>query len=108
MLVEWLRKAPTSVVIAVIVVCGIISVSVLGAFVVLSINGVDTSDLRQWIQTIGITVVLPLLGVNTLTGLVSAKSASRAEDQTNGQLTQLVADVAALKAQGQQKGPTDG
>lgn len=99
MLVEWLKKAPTAVTIAVILVTGLLGLGVLLSYVMLSVNGVDTSDFRQWVQTLGILVIGPLVGVNTVTGLVSAKSASRAEDQTNGQLTALKAENDALRAQ---------
>lgn len=96
---DWLRKAPTAVVVAVIIVCGVIACGVLAAFVVLSLNGVDTTDLRQWIQTIGITVILPLLGVNTIASIAGAKSASSAEDNTNGIHEQKDAQIARLTSQ---------
>lgn len=81
---DWLKKAPTAVVVAVIVTCGVIVLGVFGAITALMLNGVDTTELRQWIQTIGITIILPLLGINTVASVVGAKSASNAEDQTNG------------------------
>lgn len=96
---DWLRKAPTAVVVAVITVCGVLALGVLAAFVVLSLNGVDTTELRQWIQTIGITVILPLLGINTVASAVAAKSASAAEDQTNGIHEQKDAQIARLTSQ---------
>lgn len=96
---DWLRKAPTSVVVTVVVVCGVLGLGVLAAFVTLSINDVDTTELRQWIQTIGITVILPLLGVNTLASVVGAKSSSNAEDNTNGIHEQKDAQIARLTAQ---------
>lgn len=82
-----------------IAVCGLLALGVLAAFVVLSLNGVDTADLRQWIQTVGITIVLPLLGINTVASVVSAKSASAAEDHTNGHLAAKDTEVAALRKQ---------
>lgn len=93
---DWLRKAPTAVVVTVIVVCGVMALGVLGAFVLLSINGVDTTELRQWVQTIGITVILPLLGINTMASVVGARSSSNAEDNTNGINTAKDAKIAAL------------
>lgn len=91
---DWLKKAPASVVVALIAVCGVLCVSVLTAFVILSIRGIDTTDLRQWIQTIGVTIILPLLGVNTVTGIIAAKSSSNAEDQTNGLHTAQMVKIA--------------
>lgn len=93
---DWLRKAPTAVVVTVVIVCGMLGLGVLAAFVLLSINGTDTTELRQWIQTIGITVILPLLGVNTLASVVGARSSSNAEDNTNGIHAAKDAKIAAL------------
>lgn len=103
---EWLRKAPTAVTVTVIAVTGLLGLGVLAAYVILSANGVDTADFRQWVQTLGILVIGPLVGVNTVTGLVSAKSASRAEDQTNGQLTARDARIATLEDQVKKMGGT--
>lgn len=105
-MVEWLKKAPTSIIIVMIIVCGVIALGVLGAFVLLSIQGVDTTDLRQWVQTLGILIFGPLLGVNTVTGIVAARSASRAEDQTNGQLTTRDERIAELEDRVQRLGGT--
>lgn len=98
MIMEWLRKAPTAVVVTVVVVCGVLGLGVLGAFVTLSVNGVDTTELRQWVQTIGITVILPLLGVNTLASVVGARSSSNAEDNSNGRLESRDKEIAELRA----------
>lgn len=98
---DWLKKAPTAVVVSMVALCGVLAMAVLGAYVVLSIYGQpsSTSDFRQWVQTIGITLVLPLLGINTVASVVGAKSSSNAEDNTNGRLTALQDENAALKAQ---------
>lgn len=98
-LMDWLKKAPTALVVAVFCLCGVLALGVLGAYVVLSINGIDTSDFRQWVQTIGILVVGPLLGVNTVAAVSGAKSASNAEDNTNGRLTARDERIAALESQ---------
>lgn len=98
MLMEWLRKAPTVVLITIIIVCGVITLGVLAAFVILSIQGVDTAELRQWIQTVGILLVTTMTGGTLATGLVSARSSSRAEDNTNGNLTRKDDRIEALDA----------
>ena len=104
MLMAWLRKAPTAVVVTVIITCGLLALGVLAAFVVLSINGQDTTDFRNWVQTIGVVFILPLLGINTVASVVGAKSASAAEDQTNGihaakdrQIAQLTSELRAAR-----------
>lgn len=99
MLMDWLRKAPTAVVVTIIAVCGLLAAGVLAAFVVLSLNGVDTTGLQNWIQVIGITIVLPLLGINTVASISGAKSASAAEDQTNGIHAAKDRQIAELTAQ---------
>lgn len=109
MIMDWLRKAPTPVVVSTIAVCGVVAVSVLAAFVLLSINGVDTSEFRMWINTVGQLVVFPLLGVTAVASTSAARSASRAEDQTNGQLTARDERIAELEARLRQlEGPGAG
>jgi NADH:ubiquinone oxidoreductase subunit 6 (subunit J) len=99
MIMEWLRKAPTAVVVTVIVMCGLVSVAVLGVFLMLSLNGVDTTEFRQWINTVGQILVFPLLGTATVASIAAAKSSSRAEDQTNGQLTARDEEIERLRAE---------
>lgn len=83
---NWLKKAPPGVVIAVIVVCGAGFIATLGAFVVLEINGADTADFRAFVNTLANLIMLPLVGVGTVAATAAARSASNAEDQTNGML----------------------
>lgn len=99
MFMDWLKKAPTAVTVAVIITCGLLVAVLIGAFVVLEIEGADTAEFRQWVNTIGTLVVFPLLGINTVASLQSARSASRAEDQTNGQLTARDEQIAALQSE---------
>jgi hypothetical protein len=96
---DWLKKAPTSVVITVIATCGVLALGLVTAFVVLTINGADTTEFRQWINTVGQILVYPLLGTATLASVQAARSASKAEDAGNGQLHQrdeLIERQAAL------------
>lgn len=99
MIVDWLKKAPTSVVITVALVCVVGVLGVLGGFVALSIAGQPTDDYRAFINTLANLLVYPLLGVGTLGSIVAAKSASKAEDNSNGKLTALQEENAALRAQ---------
>lgn len=103
---EWLKKAPTTVVVTVIVTCGLLVLALLAAFVLLTLQGADTTELRQWIQTLGTLFLFPLLGITTVASVSGARSSSRAEDQTNGHLTSLDAalaekdrEIAALRRQ---------
>lgn len=99
MFMDWLRKAPTSVVIAVIAVCGVITLGLLAVYTVLTLNGSDTAEFRQWLITVGVSIILPLLGVNTIGTISAARSASNAEDQTNGHLTALKAENERLETE---------
>lgn len=96
---DWLKKAPTAVVVTLIAMVTLIVLGVLGAFVTLQLNGQDTTELRQWINALGIPLITSLLGINTVASVQAARSASSAEDQTNGQLTARDAEIASLKAQ---------
>lgn len=96
---KWLSKAPTSVTIAIVAVCGVLATVIILAYVVLTINGADTSEFRQWVQTLGQLLVYPLLGTSAVASVAAARSSSNAEDNTNGRLTALQEENAALRAQ---------
>jgi fructose-specific phosphotransferase system IIC component len=98
-LMEWLKKAPTAVTVTVILVCGLLALSIVGAYVVLTINGADTTEFRQWVQTIGQLLVYPLLGTTAVASVAAARSSSKAEDNTNGNLTALQNEVRELREQ---------
>ncbi len=94
---DWLKKAPTAVVVTMILVCGVLAVSVLVAYVWLAAHGADTTEFRQWVNTIGQLILLPIAGGGTIAAVSAARSASRAEDQTNGQLHRRDAEIAELR-----------
>lgn len=96
---EWLKKAPTSVVVAVLIVCVVGVLGVVGGFVALSLAGVPTDDYRAFVNTLANLLIYPLLGLGTLGSVVAARSASRAEDNSNGKLTALEQENAVLRAQ---------
>lgn len=108
MIMDWLKKAPTSVTIAVVAVCGVLAVGVLAAYVVLSVNGVDTTEFRQWVVTVGQLLVYPLLGTTAVASVAAARSASAAEDNSNGQLTERDEKIAALEAELRRRNYNDG
>jgi hypothetical protein len=98
MLMDWLRKAPTVVTVTVIIVCGLLAVSLVGAFVLLTINGEDTTEFRQWVSTIGQLLVYPLVGTAAVASVAAARSSSKAEDNTNGTLTEKDQTIAGHEA----------
>jgi ABC-type Fe3+-siderophore transport system permease subunit len=87
MLMEWLKKAPATVVVTVLLVGVLGFLGLLGGFVALTLAGEDTTDYRTFVQMIASLVMLPIGGLGTIAAVSAAKSASRTEDQTNGQLT---------------------
>lgn len=99
MIMDWLRKAPSAVTVSVIVVCGLLALGVLGAYVVLALEGADTTEFRQWVQTVGQLLVFPLLGTTAVASVAAARSSSRAEDQTNGALHERDDRIAALESE---------
>lgn len=103
---EWLKKAPTAVVICFFVLTTVLALGVLGAYVILSLQGdpADLVEFRQWIQTVGIALAVPLLGVNTVATWAGGRAASNAEDNTNGANTALRDENAALRARLEQAG----
>lgn len=99
MFMEWLKKAPTAVVVTVIIVCGVLALGVLGVYLTLSLQGADTAEFRQWVQTVGQILIYPLLGITTVASIAGARAASRTEDAANGELHQRDDNIAALRAQ---------
>jgi hypothetical protein len=99
MIMDWLKKAPTAVTVSVIITCGVIAVSLVGAFVLLTINGEDTTEFRQWVSTLGQLLVYPLLGTTAVASVAAARSASAAEDSGNGRLTERDERIAELERQ---------
>ena len=96
---DWLKKAPTAVTVTVIIVCGVLAATLVAAFVVLTINGADTAEFRQWVSTLGQLLVFPLLGTTAVASVAAARSSSKAEDQTNGQLEHRDEQIEALRTQ---------
>lgn len=96
---DWLKKAPTAVVVTVIIVCGVLALGILGVFLVLTINGADTAEFRMWINTVGQLLLFPAVGVTAVAATSAARSSSRTEEQTNGQLTSRDDNITALQVE---------
>lgn len=96
---DWLKKAPTTVTVTVIIMCGVLASVLVLAFVLLTLNGADTTEFRQWVSTLGQLLVYPLLGTTAVASVAAARSSSKAEDQTNGQLEERDARIAVLRGQ---------
>jgi hypothetical protein len=98
-MMHWVRKAPTAVIITVVVAVAIVILGFLGGFVALEIAGEDTSDYRGLANLAMNAIAIVLSGVAAVGGTSAARSASNTEEQTNGQLTDRDARIAALEQQ---------
>jgi cytochrome c biogenesis protein CcdA len=98
-LMDWLKKAPTSLVITVFVVIGVATVAYLGGYVYLTAAGADTTDYRSLLNSAFNYIGILFGATTTVASVAAAKSAGKAEDQTNGQLTARDAQIADLKRQ---------
>lgn len=98
---QWLKKAPTAVIIGFFVLTSVLALAVISAYVLIALQGdpQDLVDFRQSVQTIGISLVLPLLGVNTVATWVGGRASVATETNTNGTLTGLREENAQLRAQ---------
>lgn len=97
----WIRKAPTAVVVTMVVVCGLGTVAVVGGFVALELAGRGTDDYLAFVSFLINTVMLLVTGTGTVAAVSAARSASNTEAQTNGALsakTEEIADAAAQRA----------
>lgn len=99
MLVDWLKKAPTSLIIAVVVVIGVATVAYLGGYVWLTAAGADTTDYRSLLNSTFNYLGILFGATTTVASVAAAKSAGKAEDQTNGQLTTRDERIADLEEQ---------
>lgn len=95
---KWISKVPTPVLIAVIIVGGLLVLALIGGFVGLTMVGADTTDYRSFVNTLANLIMLPLMGLGTTAAVSAARSASNAEDNTNGKHTAELDDVARRAA----------
>ena len=93
----WIKKAPTSVVITAIIVGCLLPLAAIVGFVVLEITGSSTTDYRAFLNLLMNGAILALSGAGAVGGISAARSASNAEDQTNGQLHAKDREIAELR-----------
>jgi hypothetical protein len=95
----WIKKAPTPVLVAAIIVGGLLPLGALAGFVVLEVTGSSTTDYRAFLNLLMNSAILALSALGAAGGVSAARSASNAEDQTNGKLTERDDEIKALRAQ---------
>jgi zinc transporter ZupT len=96
---NWLRKAPTPVLITAIIVGGLLPLGSIAGFVALEMTGSPTTDYRAFLNLLMNGAILALSGIGAVGGISAARSASNAEDQTNGQLTAKEDELSDLRRQ---------
>lgn len=96
---NWIKKAPTAVLVAAIGAGVVVTLAFLAGFVVLTLNGQSTTEYRGLVN-LAMNAVTVFLGAIAAVGATSAaKSASNAEDQTNGTLTAKDVEIHDLRRQ---------
>lgn len=98
-MMNWIRKAPTSLLITIVIVCGLGFVVTIGGFVALEYAGRDTESFRAFMTMLINAATLAVAGVGAVGGVSAARSASNTEEQTNGTLTAKDDELARLRAQ---------
>lgn len=105
---DWLKKAPTALIVTMAVVIGVATVAYLGGYVYLTAVGADTTDYRSLLNSAFNYGGILLGATTTVASVAAAKSSSKTEEQTNGNLTALQNEVKQLRAAVQKGDPTDG
>lgn len=103
----WLKKAPTALVISVVVMVGMGALALLGGFVLLELNERPTEDYRAFVNTLVNLLTFVMTGGATVAAVSAARSASNAEDNTNGALSAKsdeIADAAVNRADARNNG----
>lgn len=98
-MMNWIRKAPTALLVTIVIVCGLGMIVTIGGFVLLEYAGRDTTDYRAFMNMIINAVTLAVAGIGAVGGVSAARSASNAEENTNGTLTAKDQKIAALQGQ---------
>lgn len=96
-MMNWIRKTPTAVLVAAIAAGVVLTLAFLAGFVYLTVQGEDTTEYRGLVN-LAMNAVTVLLGAIAAVGASSAaRSASNAEEQTNGTLTAKDREIAGLR-----------
>lgn len=96
---EWLKKAPTPVVITLIVVCALLLLATLGGFVALTYAGKPTDDYWMFVSRVANIVTVPLAALAAGGAVSAARSANQAADQTNGHLSDKEREIRMLRGE---------
>jgi hypothetical protein len=103
-MMNWIRKAPTAVTVSVVILAGVITLAFLGGFVVLELNARDTTEYRGLVNLVMNAATTILAGVAAIGASSAARSASNAEEQTNGMITSRDERIAELEQRNDRRG----
>lgn len=95
---EWLKKAPTSIIVMVIGTAGVLLLTTLVGFTVLIYAGKDVTEFRSLINTVINFVTLAIASIGTVAATGAARSSSKTEEQTNGLMDAERDDIAKKAA----------
>lgn len=95
----WIKKSPTAVLVTALIVGGLLPLGAMVGFVVLEVTGSSTTDYRAFLNLLMNSAILVLSATGAAGGISAARSASNAEDQTNGTLTAKDQEIAELRRQ---------
>lgn len=98
-MMNWIRKAPTALLVTIVIVCGLGVITTIGGFVLLEYAGRDTTDYRAFVNVLVNAATLAVAGVGAVGGVSAARSASNAEENTNGTLTAKDREITALRTE---------
>lgn len=96
---NWLKKAPTPVLVTAIIVGGLLPLGAIAGFVALEMSGSSTTDYRAFLNLLMNGAILALSAIGAVGGVSAARSASNTEEQTNGQLTARDRKISDLQAE---------
>jgi hypothetical protein len=96
---NWIRKAPTALLVTIVIVCGLGVIVTIGGFVLLAYAGRDTDDYRAFVSVLIQAATLAVAGVGAVGGVSAARSASNTEENTNGTLHAKDSEIAELQRQ---------
>ena len=85
-MMNWIRKAPTALLVTIVIVCGLGVITTIGGFVLLEYAGRDTTDYRAFVNVLVNAATLAVAGAD-------------AEENTNGTLTAKDREITALRTE---------
>ena len=90
---EWLKKVPIPVMVTFVLVGGVIMLGVVGGYIALSLAGLPTDDFTRFVNTLLNFVLLPISILGTSASVSVARSAGKAEEQTNGSQKEVIKEA---------------